>query len=192
MGARRFVKSLLLVAIPVMAIAALVAIWNWDWLIPLAERRASSALGREVKIEHLHVQLRRLTTVSLDNVRVANPVDFPEQGDFARIGRLSLLADVMAYFRSREIVLPEIVLQRPEVQALQTAEGKNNYTLAISAGPGAKIGHLRISDGQAHVVIPALKADFALRIATREAPAMAAGPAMPDSQIVVDAKGTYA
>jgi hypothetical protein len=42
------------------------------------------------------------------------------------------------------------------------------------------------------VVIPTLKADFALRVATREAPAMAAGPAPPDSQIVVDAKGTYA
>src|ERR1700746_1077787 len=174
MGAPRFVKSLLLVAIPVMAIAALVAIWNWDWLIPLAELRASSALGREVKIEHLHVQLRRLTTVSLDNVRVANPVDFPEQGDFARIARISLLADVMTYFRSREIVLPEIVLERPEIQALQTADGKNNYTLALdseSTALVAKIGNLRISDGQAHVVMPTLKADFVLSIATRDAPA---------------------
>jgi hypothetical protein len=49
-----------------------------------------------------------------------------------------------------------------------------------------KIGDLRISDGLAHVVIPTLKADFALRIGTREAPAAA-----PDSQIVVDIKGTY-
>lgn len=109
MDARRFVKSLLLVAILVMAIAALVAIWNWDWFIPLVERGASSALGRQVTIEHLRVQLRRLTTVSVDNVRIANPADFPEQGDFARITRLSLLADVMAYLRSGEIlyVIPD-------------------------------------------------------------------------------------
>jgi uncharacterized protein involved in outer membrane biogenesis len=194
MGARRFVKSLLLVAIPVVAIAALVAIWNWDWLIPIVERRASSALGRELTIEHLHVQLRRLTTVSVDNVRIANPADFPEQGDFARIARISLLADVMAYFRSREIVLPEIVLERPEIQALQTADGKNNYTLALdseSTALAAKIGNLRISDGQAHVVMPPLKADFVLSIATRDAPAIAPGGAMPESQIVVNAKGTY-
>jgi hypothetical protein len=81
------------------------------------------------------------------------------------------------------------------VQALQTADRKNNYTLALdsgSAGPGAKIGDVRISDGQAHVVIPTLKADFALGIATREAPAAAPGAAPPESQIVVDAKGTYA
>lgn len=195
MDARRLVKLLLLVAFPVMAIAALVAIWNWDWFIPLAERGASSVLGRQVTIEHLHVQLRRVTTVSADNVRIANPADFPEQGDFARIARLSLLADVMAYFRSGEIVLPEIVLEQPEIQALQTGDGKNNYTLAPESEStvlAAKIGDLRVSDGQAHVVIPALKADFLLSIATRNAPAMARGGAVPESEIVVNAKGTYA
>ena len=140
------------------------------------------------------MQLGRVTTVSADKVRIANPAAFPEQGDFARIAWLSVQADVMAYFRSREIVLPEIVLERPEVQALQTADGKNNYTLARdsgSAGAAAKIANLRISDGQAHVVIPTLKADFELRIATRNAPA-ASGTAMPELQIVVNAKGTYA
>jgi uncharacterized protein involved in outer membrane biogenesis len=99
---------------------------------------------------------------------------------------------VLAYIRSREIVLPEVDLDRPEVQALQTADGKNNYTLALGGESAAKIGDLRISDGQAHVVIPTLKADFALRIATREAPAAAPGTQTTDSQIAVDAKGTYA
>jgi uncharacterized protein involved in outer membrane biogenesis len=191
MAARRFVKPLLLVVIPAAAIAALVAFWNWDWLIPIVQARASSMLGREVKIEHLHVQLGRVTTVSADDVRIANPAGFPE-GDFARIARLSAQADVIAYIRSREIVLPEIALERPEVQALQTADGKNNYTLALGTGSAAKIGDLHISDGQAHVVIPTLKADFALRIATREAPAAAPGTQTKDSQIVLDAKGTYA
>src|SRR5437764_572996 len=195
MAARRFVKPLLFIGIPVGAIAALIVFWNWDWLIPIVQGRASSALGRQVTIAHLHVQLGRVRTVSADEVRIANPAGFPAEGDFARIARLSVQADVMAYIRSRQIVLPEIALERPEVQALQTADGKNNYTLALGAqppGPGAKIGYLRILDGQAHVVIPILKADFALRIATREAPPAAPGTATPDSQIVVDAKGTYA
>jgi AsmA family protein len=195
MAARRLVKPLLFGFIPLAAIAALVAFWNWDWMIPFVEDRASSALGRRVTIAHLHVQLGRVTTVRADDVRIANPADFPEQGDFAQIARLGMQADVMAYIRSREIVLPEIVLERPEVQARQTADRKNNYTLGFdrgSAGPTAKIGDLRISDGQAHVVIPSLKADFALRMATREAPAAARGTATPGSRIVVDAKGTYA
>src|SRR6266480_2114848 len=66
MAAPRFVKPLLLVGIPVAAIAALLAFWNWDWLIPIVQGRASSMLGREVTIEHLHVQLGRVTTVSAD------------------------------------------------------------------------------------------------------------------------------
>src|SRR3979490_2253030 len=37
MAARRFVKPLLLVVIPAAAIAALVAFWNWDWLIPIVQ-----------------------------------------------------------------------------------------------------------------------------------------------------------
>ena len=41
----------------------------------------------------------------------------------------------MAYIRSREIVLSAVALERPEVQALQTADGQNNYTLEKDAKP---------------------------------------------------------
>ena len=113
MSVRRSVKPLLLVVIPAAAIATLVALWNWDWLIPIVQGQAASALGRRIAIEHLHVQLGRVTTVSADDVRIANPADFPEQGDFARIARLTVQADVMAYIRSREIVLPQAVWSGP-------------------------------------------------------------------------------
>ncbi|MBV9375983.1 MAG: AsmA family protein, partial [Alphaproteobacteria bacterium] len=189
MAERRFLKPLLLIAIPLVAIAALAAFWNWDWLIPIVERRASSTLGRQTTIDHLHVQLGRVAMVTADNVRIANPDDFPEQGDFARIARLSLRADVMAFLRYREIVLPEIVLERPEVRALQTMDRKDNYTLPFDGRSVVKIGDLRISEGQAHVVIPSLKADFVLSVATREGLPGVSGP--PESQIVVNAKGTY-
>src|SRR5690242_381808 len=135
MAARQFVKPLLFVGIPVAAIAAVVVLWNWDWLIPIVQGRASSALGRQVRIAHLQVHLGRVTTADADDVRIANLPGFPEEGDFARIARVTMKADVMAYVRSREIVLPEIALERPEVQALQTADGKDNYTLSLSAGP---------------------------------------------------------
>ena len=192
MAARPLVKPLLFVGVPVAVIAAVVALWNWDWLIPIVQSWASSMLGRQVTIEHLHVQLGRVTTVDADDVRIANPAGFPENGDFVRIARLSAQADMMAYIRSREIVLSAVALERPEVQALQTADGNNNYTLELVGPSAVKIGDLRISGGQARVVIPSLKADFALAIATREAPAAAPGTQTTDSQIVVDAKGTYA
>src|SRR5204863_2016941 len=102
MAARRIVNPLLFVGIPVAAIAALIVFWNWDWLIPIVQGRASSALDRQVRIAHLHVQLGRVTTVSADDVRVANPGGFPTEGDFARFARLSVQAGVMAYIQSRE------------------------------------------------------------------------------------------
>ena len=147
MAARPLVKPLLFVGVPVAVIAVVVALWNWDWLIPIVQGRASSMLGRQVTIEHLHVQLGRVTTVDADDVRIANPAGFPQNGDFVRIARLSAQADVMAYIRSREIVLSAVALERPEVQALQTADGNNNYTLELVGPSAVKIGDLRISKG---------------------------------------------
>ena len=73
MAARPLMKPLLFVGVPVAVIAAVVALWNWDWLIPIVQGHASSMLGRQVTIEHLHVQLGRVTTVDADDVRIANP-----------------------------------------------------------------------------------------------------------------------
>ena len=55
----------------VVAVIALVALWDWDWFLPLVEAQASSALGRKVTAQHLHVALGRTITVALDGVEVA-------------------------------------------------------------------------------------------------------------------------
>ena len=39
MAARPLVKPLLFVGVPVAVIAAVVALWNWDWLIPIVQGR---------------------------------------------------------------------------------------------------------------------------------------------------------
>ena len=185
----------------VVAVIALVALWDWDWFLPLVEAQASSALGRKVTAQHLHVHLGRTTTVSLDNVVVAEADGFPSNKPFATIDKLTVMADVMAYVRSRQIVLPQIVADHPVVDAEQKADGQANWpagsNTSSSSKPsdpaaGPKIGQLVINDGHAHVVLAKLKADFALGVATKAA---ASGGTMPDSQagqIVVDAKGTYA
>ena len=140
MAARLWLKPLLFVGVPVAAIAALVAFWNWDWLIPIAEGRASSALGRQVTIAHLHVRLGQVTTVGADDVRILNPAGFPREGRFRPHRAAERAGRRMAYFRSRQIVLPEIALERPDVQALQTEDGKNNYTLARRIGQAGAEG----------------------------------------------------
>jgi uncharacterized protein involved in outer membrane biogenesis len=176
-----------------LCVIALILLWNWDWFIPIVQRQASAALGRRVTITHLHVRLGRQTTVMADGVTVANPDGFAGHDPLAQVGRLTIVADVMAYIHHRTIVLPTITVDHPDIHVTALADGSNNYTVALpKAAPGAKpspppeIGELQINDGTAHVVDPRAKSDFTATIATRATSGKA------PSEIVVDSRGTYA
>ena len=192
----RVPRAVIWAAVPILLIALLIAFWSWDWFIPLAERRASAALGRPVRIEHLHVRLGRVTEIVADGLRIGNPEGFPEDPPFARAERLAVALDVMAYWHDRSVVIPSIEVTRAVVEARAEADGRTNYAFDFGqpAGeaappaqvkPAPRIGLLRIVDGQAHVVDPRLRADFNLQIATRD-------ENTPEPRIAVEARGTYA
>jgi len=169
-----------------------VAVFQWDWLIPLVNAQASKALGRPVTVTHLHVRLGWVPHIEADGVTIGNPDGWPGGGNFATADRLGVDIDALAYIRSRTVVIPEIAIDHPQVDAQQLEDGRANWTLASggssdasSTGPGPKIGSLRISDGHAHVVDAKLKADFNVDVATQDAEGQ-------PSQIVASAKGTYA
>jgi len=188
MAVSRTVRRLAWIGIPLVLCGLAVALWNWDWLIPIVQTRASAAIGRTVTISHLHVRLGRVVQVVADDVVVANPPDWPS-GDppFASIHGLTIQADVWNYFRGNGLVLPLIGLENPKILVAETNDGSPNFNLATGGSGGGtpvKIGDLRISEGDAHVVLPKLKADFSAQIASR-------GEGH-DARIVVDAKGKYA
>ncbi len=191
------------------AIVALVALWDWDWFLPLVEAQASSAVGRKVTAQHLHVHLGRTITASLDGVEVAGVPDQAQGKPFADVSRLTVALDTMAYIRSRQIVIPQITLDHPVIEADQDLQGHSNWPTGSSSGssksssssPGPQIGNLVINDGQAHVALAKLKADFNVNVATQAGDAAAAlnaktsdtgGPAASAGEIVADARGTYA
>ena len=189
---RRITPIVLLVL--VVLIVALIFLWNWDWFIPIVERQAYNATGRKVTISHLHVQLGRNTTVKADDVLVANPAGFPaDEKPFAKIGQVSVTASIMDYIRRGAIVLPDLVVDHPDIHATALPNGHNNWTMKSTApsskpstSPPPEIGDLTINDGQARVIDPAAKSDFGLGIGTTAASEGHAG------QIIVTAKGTYA
>lgn len=191
---RRRRLRLLGFGLPLVAIILLIVFWSWNWFIPLAEARASAALGRPVRIGDLHVALGRVTTVTLRGLRVENPEGFAADPPFAAADRLAVELDVMAFLRDRAILIPTITIDRPAVQVLENAAGDKNYALSFGgppAGesaepdPGPKLGTLRITDGAARVDIPRLRAAFDTTIATRD-------PDGQPSQIVVESRGRYA
>lgn len=188
-------------------IVAVVAFWNWDWFIPMVNARATAALGRTTSIQHLDVKLGRTTAVILSGVEVANADGLGRGKPFVQIGKLTVMADVMAYIHNKQIVIPQIIVDQPVVEADQDATGKASWTGlgSSSSAPakgksdpaaGPRIGQLVINEGQAHVVMAKLKADFNLAVSTRsadDAPAADHDKAAANGgQIVVDAKGTYA
>ncbi len=182
MTRRRAIRISAFLGIPILVIVAVILLWDWDWFIPFIDARASAAIGRPVTMAHLHVSLGRVTRVVADDVKVANPQGFENDPPLAEIGHLTIEADVLAYIRHRQIVLPLIGLDHPALQALATASGQNNYTLSMgggntssaSSGPAPQIGDIRITDGTAHVLMPKLKTDFQLAISTQAGDAEAA------------------
>ncbi len=185
----------------VVAIIAVVALWDWDWFLPLVDAQASSAVGRKVTAQHMHVHLGRVTTVAFDDVEIASTDGYPTDKPFAHVGTLTVAADVMAYVRSRQIVIPQIILDKPVVEADEDAKGQSNWPSSTSSSSssdkpdpnaGPRIGQLVIKDGQAHVAIAKLKADFGLAISTKDADPSAGTPDKQAGELVVDAKGTYA
>lgn len=185
--------------------AILVAVWDWNWLRPIVAAQATAKLGRDVKIGHFDVELGRVSKLLVDDVTVANPADFPTTANspFVRLGRLVVALDVPQLLAGR-IVLPEIELDGPKVEAVRLPDGRANWTLPTSGTTGGApptIGDLQIADGQAHVVDPKLKADFKLDIATRSASdsgndannSAAASQARHEASVLtVQASGTYA
>lgn len=188
MAVSRTTRRVAWIGIPLGLLVLLVLLWNWDWLIPIVQSRASASLGRPVTIGHLHVRLGRTIEIAADDVVIANPPGWPS-GDppLASIGRLTVRADAWAYIRGHGLVLPLIALDRPRVYAAEAADGTPNFKVSSGSGgggPAPVIGTVQITDGDAHVVMPKLKTDFNASVATQDQ----AGT----SKIVVDAKGTYA
>ena len=180
-------RRLAWIGVPLVLLIALVALWNWDWFIPIVQSRASAAIGRPVTIAHLHLRLGRVVTVTADGVVVANPPDWPN-GDppFVSIKSLTIQADAWGYVRGNGLVVPVIEIDGPRVLAAETKDGAANFRLSTGGGSSGslKIGAVHITDGDAHVVIPPLKSDFNAKIETQ-----GDGDA---AKLVVDAKGTYA
>lgn len=189
MARPRLVRLLAWIGIPIAVIAVVALVWRWDWLIPIVESKASASLGRPVSIGHLHVALGRTITVTADDVVVGNPPDWPDRNSpLADVTRLTVQADAWGYITGKGLNLPLIALEHPVVEAAETQDGKSNFKFSSGGGggPTPKIGRLVINDGDVHVVMPSLKADFRGQIATRDAEGNDGG------QIIANAKGTYA
>lgn len=172
--------------IVVLAVIA-VLMFQWDWLIPLVDRKASAALGRRISITHLHVRPGWVPHIEAEGIHIANPQDWPGGGDMASIDKFAFDVDAMAYIRKRQLILRLIEVDHPVAELHQLEDGTNNYTFSLRATPAQpvsvepeiKLGQLQINDGHVNTVLAKLGADFRVGIVTK------------DNKVEAEAKGIY-
>jgi uncharacterized protein involved in outer membrane biogenesis len=132
MARRKIPRWPVVVGVIIAAIAAVVAVFRWDWFIPTVERRASAALGRQVTIGHLHVGLGQVTTITADHVTIADPAGFPPDQHLATIDRLEIEVDLAALIRDHAIRIPEIDIQHPVADVVTSPDGTRRCESATS------------------------------------------------------------
>eukprot|EP00456_Euglypha_rotunda_P033326 TRINITY_DN25830_c0_g1_i3.p3 TRINITY_DN25830_c0_g1~~TRINITY_DN25830_c0_g1_i3.p3 ORF type:complete len:118 (-),score=38.19 TRINITY_DN25830_c0_g1_i3:10-363(-) len=83
-------KGRIVAAVVIVALIALVVLWDWNWFKPLVEKQASSALGRPVSLQHFDIDLGWHPKVIADGIAVANPPEFPEGSQLGSVQRLAV------------------------------------------------------------------------------------------------------
>ncbi|MEQ8266805.1 MAG: AsmA family protein [Parvibaculum sp.] len=173
-------------AIFVLAVIALILFWDWNWLRPLVEARASVAIGREVRIGHFDLALSRTPRAVLDDIVIENPEDFGEEAPLGTVERLAVSLDLGKALGGR-ISLPEIRIVKPQGHLRSNAKGMRNWAFGEDGGEAGgeppEIGSLVIEDGTIRFTDPELAADFTTRLRTET------GGAEP--MVVAETEGTY-
>lgn len=131
------------------AILALILLWDWNWFKGPLERAVQARTGRVLQIGNLDVDLGRTTTVRGDDIRFAN-ASWAKQPQMASADRVELDIRIWPLLRG-SVQMPEIRLSRPEV-LLQTAPRKgepgNWDFLGDGGGEPPQLKRLHITDGK--------------------------------------------
>ncbi|MFC7474115.1 AsmA family protein [Dankookia sp. GCM10030260] len=191
MASRRAWRWGLGAGLPLAALVLFLALFRWDWLIPVIEAQAAVKLGRPVTLQHLHVKLGRTITVTAEGLRVGNPPDFGDAPPLAHLPRAEVDVALAPLLRGA-VVIPAVRLDQPQVELISRADGSTNYAFDVAGpageeadGDGPQIGALRIRGGKVHAGLAGLKADFAVDLNTEDLPGE-------EPALLAEAKGTYA
>src|SRR3954453_18838430 len=140
------------VGLPLAALALFLALFRWDWLIPVVEAQAAARLGRPVTLQHLHVKLGRTITVTAEGLQVGNPAGFPEDPPLARLPRAEVDVALAPLLRGK-FFTPAVTLDQPQVELVGRPDGSTNYAFNApdppgegADGGGPQLGALRIRD----------------------------------------------
>lgn len=141
----------------------LIALFDWNWMRGPVARYLSRQTGREVHIAHLNVHPFSFTPrATVNGLTISNPAWAPK-GETANIPKLDVQARLLPLFIGR-LVLPRVVVDKPEISLLRDAKGRATWEFGTSARENAlplvlpPIQNFLIRDG--HVTITDEKRDL--------------------------------
>lgn len=182
----RWVTSLKWLAITMVAIvlafAAFITWFDWNYARPFINREVSTATGRPFDIRgdlSLHWLAPNANAPGLGrwlprprliaNDIVLGNVAWSQTPNMITLGRLTFSLEWLPLLDKR-VVLPEVALSAPKVLIEQRADGQNNWTFTKGDGKPSpwtlRIGRLILEDGEIHANLVPQQLDLSANIAT--------------------------
>jgi len=150
-----------------LALAALLVGFDWNWLKGPLERRVEAATGRTFSIGgELDVDLGLAPTIRAQDVHLGNAA-WSSRQEMARLDAIELRIALLPLLRGR-VDLPYVHLKAPRLLLERNDAGRGNWQFSQQPRAGQSrpplIRDLTIDDGELRVDEPALQTQLRLRI----------------------------
>ena len=159
-------------AIVLLAIVVLIAVWDWNWFKGPIERRVEAATGREFAIEgDLDVDLHWTRPVVIANdVMLGNAAWSETDDEMFRVDQARITWAFWHAFRG-EWRLPRVELDRPNLLFERDAEARANWRFDDEPGDEPdypEIGQLLVDGGRFRLLEPIHKTDILVFVQSGE------------------------
>ena len=162
-GAVRRHPWLTVLGVLLLALAVLIALWDWNWFKGPIERQVEARTGRSFEIGgNLDVDLGRVTRISAERVRFGN-AGWAKEPTMASSDRVEFGVRVWPLL-DRKLIVPDIHLAVPALRLEKSAkEGANWDFLPADDGTSTwkmQFRRLWVDDGHLVFLDPATKTDI--------------------------------
>ena len=98
-----------------------------NWLRDPASRYASDMAGRQISVGNLAIRWSSRPRIVVSDLHLAN-ADWSGEKEMVAAERIEVVVELWPLLRGR-VVLPEILLQKPNLVLERQADGQSNWTL---------------------------------------------------------------
>ncbi len=113
--------------IVVLALVALVVLFDWNWVRPPIERYISKKTEREFRMSDLHVKLGLTPTIRMRDVYFGNP-PWAQEKAMAQIKQLEFSVSLMDL--PDKILIPRVALTQPNFDFERLPDNRKNWIIA--------------------------------------------------------------